>query len=401
VVLSGIKMKLITYAKLAKGFVWLTIVILASWVTYEAWPEKQPLTVVTKGYYGLSGDIRVTPGLSVQFWSNGKLFATRDDKAVFVSEDIGMSWKKSADCVPPNDGFENLLRFRAGRLKIVRRLLQRCGPPLLLLQNETILVVADGVYRGRIGEGKIVRLEKTLHTGTGCLPQGLAEDREGIAYFGEYQTGNHKITRLYRSGDHGSSWNIRYEFPRTEIRHIHAVAYDPFRNLLWLATGDSDQESRILYSSDKGATFQVLGSGSQDWRAVSLQFTARAIFWGTDSPGQENQIFRWDWETGRKTKLLTVRNPFFYSTKDGMGNLFFSTAADQGGTKSGEDMFSEIWQRRPGTSPLRLLQWPKGDLKRHGTIMFAKGTPPQGWLAFTPINLEGHHCEAVVMKLPQ
>ena len=145
-----------------------------------------------------------------------------------------------------------------------------------------------------------------------------------------------------------------------------------FFGVCFKSPGDSDYESRILYSSDHGATFQELGSGSQDWRAVSLQFTPKAIYLDTDSPKRQNHIFRWDWNTGHKEILLTVRNPFYYSVQDGKGNLFFSTAVERPAI-DGSSMFSELWKIRCDNQPRRLASWPKGELKGYGVIKFAQG----------------------------
>jgi len=232
------------------------------------------------------------------------------------------------------------------------------------------------------------------------MHQGWCEDSRGVVYFGEYQVGKkHTVTRLYWSQDRGRTWSIRHEFPRSEIRHIHAVQFDPHRNLLWIATGDSNHESRILYSSDQGATFHELVSGNQDARTVSLQFTPTAIYWGTDSPHRaENNIFRWNWETHHKKRLVTVRNAFYYSAQCGEGNLFFSTSVERP-KDYGTSMFSEVWQIQYDNFPRLLLKLSGKEIKMRGTIELAQGLPPTGWLAFTPINLAEHHCEAVVAKL--
>jgi len=372
----------------------LLITFLLVCVGYEMWPER-PTATIFRSYDGIEGNVCRTSGLSVQFWHEGDLFSTHD-RFVFRSRDRGMSWEKVAKLAPGEDTPVGLLRNWVGRLKLVRRLCCTCGPNLRLLQDGTMLVACGGIYRGRIEEGKIVSLYNT-HKCPTMLSQGWAEDRQGVVYFGEYLCGKHSVTRLYWSRDEGRTWEIRYEFPRTHIRHIHCVAYDPYRDLLWLATGDADHESRILYSFDQGAVFHELGGGSQDWRAVSLQFTREAIYWGTDSPNMQNHIFKWNWETGHREILLTVPNAFYYSFQDEEESLFFSTAVERPEIY-GNSMSSDLWKIRCGKPPHRLVSWQKGELKGHGLIKFAQGVPPPGWVAFTPVNLKGHNCEAIVIK---
>jgi hypothetical protein len=374
---------------------WPLLAALAIWMAYELWPER-PVSTVIQNYDGLKGAIHRTTGLLVQFWFQGELFATRD-QAVFRSRDRGISWQKVAELAPRGSGLFEEVRHRIGRLKLVRRLRGACGIPVRLLRDGTMLAVSGGIFQGRIAEGEVVRLKRT-HTGPGCLSQGWAEDRKSVAYLGEYQLGDHPQTRLYSSRDVGRSWEIRYEFPRSEIEHVHAVAYDPYRDLLWLATGDANHESRILFSADQGMSFRELGGGSQDWRAVSLQFTEQAVFWGTDDPKGENHVFRWDWDTRKRELILSTRNPFYYSAQDGSGSLFFGTAAEL--PEYGGEGFSELWELPREHPPQRLIRWPRGQLKKYrsGMLMFAQGTAPEGWLAVTPVNLAGHHCEALVFE---
>lgn len=370
------------------------IIILA---TYEVWPDKPNATVINR-HDQIKGSIQKTKGLSVQFWHKNKLFATKD-RSIYQSDNYGKSWIKVAKLEPAEKGPIGWLKNNVARLKLVRLLRDKgCGTPLRVLKDGTLLVAVGGIYRGHIEEGKINSLYRT-HRGPTMLHQGWTEDSEGVVYFGEYQTGKtHNVTRLYWSHDKGRTWKVRYEFPRSEIRHIHAVQFDSFRNLLWVATGDKDHESRILYSSDKGATFKKLGGGSQDWRAVSLQFTSNDIYWGTDSPYRKNHIFRWGWSTGQKESLLTVRNPFFYSFQDSNQNIFYATAVENPEV-DGTDEFSELWRISSSGSSQRLVKWLKRGIKGHGFIKFAQGVGAKNLIAFTPINLKEHHCETLVVEL--
>jgi hypothetical protein len=160
--------------------------------------------------------------------------------------------------------------------------------------------------------------------------------------------------------------------------------------------GDRDHESRILFSSDQGNSFQKVGSGSQEWRVVSLQFTKDAVFWGTDVPDENNRLFRWSRINGNRKELLSVRNPFYYSSQDGNGNMYFSTAA--GKPEFGGEKFAELWKITASNPPERLIRLPRGKLDYSGMIVFAQGKAPKGWVAFSPMNIEGHHSEAVVFS---
>lgn len=67
-------------------------------------------------------------------------------------------------------------------------------------------------------------------------------------------------------------------------RHIHTFVQDPYSGYLFVTTGDNDTESSVYFSKDKGKSFELLGSGNQQWRVLSFIFTPEYIFWNTDSP---------------------------------------------------------------------------------------------------------------------
>lgn len=96
-------------------------------------------------------------------------------------------------------------------------------------------------------------------------------------YIGEYPLTHDASPRLLRSPDGGASWDS-VSIPG--VRHIHGVHADPYTNDIWITTGDRDQECRILRLRDN--ELEVVGGGSQEWRAVELAFTPSAILWGVD-----------------------------------------------------------------------------------------------------------------------
>lgn len=372
--------------------------------SYEVLPPRSAGKTINN-YDGIIGVVNHTPGLKVQYWYKDELFATKD-LCVFHSQDKGLTWEKIAKLGTPNVNYFKMIKYWLGRLRVVREITHNTGiDQLRVLKDRTIILSYGGFfYSGKLADGEVVRLKNTHSCMGSVLHQGCTEDPDGVVYIGQYITDSpgtrHKVTNLYWSNDLGTTWSVRNEFPRTDIRHIHSVAYDPYRKMIWLATGDDDHESRLLYSDNQCASFHVLGSGTQKWKAVSLQFTRDAVYWGSDIPGDTNYLFRWNWNTGQKDVLLTERNPFYYSVQDGKGNIFFSTTVEHPESDGFSTPYSEIWKIPKGDKlPVRLIGWRKGKLKTYGRIQFAQGEPPLGWIAFTPINLEKHHCETIVMKV--
>jgi hypothetical protein len=363
-------------------------------VIYEAWPDHIKGTV-NDSYGNINGRVHITKGLSVQYWSKGDLFATKNN-AIYKSSDKGISWHKVAVIHIQQTGIHQSIIKKISNLKLFGLLRKPYPIPFRVLDNGTLLAVSNGIYRAKLKENEVVKLEK-VHHGPRCLAQGWAEDLNGTVFYGEYQLGDHPFTRLYWSDDSGKTWHVKQKFPRSEIEHIHSVTFDRHRKLLWLTTGDLDHESRILFSSDQGNTFSELGSGSQNWRVVTLKPTAQAVYWGTDKPTGMNHLLRWNWATGSHEILLRFRNPFYYSVKDSKENIYFSTGAEK--PEFGGEIYSDLWRVTPDSKADRLVRWPRGNLEYSGMFLFAQGKPPNGWIAFSPMNLKGHHFETIVFEV--
>ncbi|MFC7071766.1 hypothetical protein ACFQJ7_09980 [Halovenus rubra] len=145
----------------------------------------------------------------------------------------------------------------------------------------------------------------------GVLPTGVTEHDETL-FVGEYLTSYDDTPRLLCSTDRGDSWRVARTFP--ESRHIHAVQSDPYSEKLWIATGDTDEESQLGYV--ESGEYHRVGTGSQRWRTVSFQFLPDSIVWGMDCPyAEENQILQLQRTAlqGEPTELHAVRNPIYYA----------------------------------------------------------------------------------------
>lgn len=165
----------------------------------------------------------------------------------------------------------------------------------------------------------------------GILPSGLCV-HEGTIYVGEYPLDRTQHPRLLVSPDEGDTWRT---IETVDARHIHAIQIDPFTEECWITTGDADDDSMITRVSD--GHLEVIGTGSQRWRAVELVFTPSSIIWGMDCPyTTENHILKLDRsELGadgpRVETLHTVSSPVYYAESveiDGEYHVFFSTAIE-------------------------------------------------------------------------
>ena len=84
----------------------------------------------------------------------------------------------------------------------------------------------------------------------------------------------------------------KYSFPI--VRHLHAIVIDPHTGWLWLATGDKDWESGLWISRNDGITWERFATGKQDYRALSVWFTEKFVYWNMDTHSHIQKIYRAD-----------------------------------------------------------------------------------------------------------
>lgn len=165
----------------------------------------------------------------------------------------------------------------------------------------------------------------------GVLPTGFAMEAETIL-LGEYPLDESDQPRVMESQDGGTTWKTVFE---PEARHVHAVTIDPYTGDRWITTGDGNEEAMIARLFDDG--IDIVGSGSQLWRAVDIAFTPDAVLWGMDCPYVENnRIVRLsrDEITKRDPTVKTVHvvgSPVYFAETvsiDGEHHVLFSTAIE-------------------------------------------------------------------------
>ena len=223
------------------------------------------------------------------------------------------------------------------------------------------------------------------------MPQGYTIDARGNLFFGEYwRNPSYTEIKLLKSSDGGNSWKPSLVFNKREVRHIHAVQYDPYFDALWLATGDLNQECHIMYSTDGGISFYRIGSGSQKWRACSLIFDEESVYWGMDGNSDlypEPLIWRWDRET-KETEAVSVLDSYaFYSTKLTNGTLFISTDGTNGS--------ASLWRSNDGTNWTQTVSWDRKRKNHFGNIRMASRDND---LVISNINLKYFNNDLLILS---
>lgn len=179
------------------------------------------------------------------------------------------------------------------------------------------VITADGAVTPITGRE---RSHRVLRGGAAILP-------DGSVVFGEYfDNAERDPVKLYRLEPGETAVTEVYRFEPGEVRHVHSVRWDPFSSRAIVCTGDIKDECRIIAMAPDFSAHEVLGSGSEDWRTISPQFSAEAVYFGTDAQFFPNGLMRYDRATGALSELARVNGPVFYSAALPGGWLFATTA---------------------------------------------------------------------------
>ena len=140
---------------------------------------------------------------------------------------------------------------------------------------------------------------------------------DGMGNVGIYRLKNHAVTEIS-------------SIPGTTINHIHAVEYDKYRDCYWILTGDTDEGSGFWKVSYEGGEAEPFLLGKQKYRACFSFITEKEIFYATDTPLEENCLFKLDIESKRLTKLMDMPGSCIYGMRvPGRENtLCFATAVE-------------------------------------------------------------------------
>ena len=179
-------------------------------------------------------------------------------------------------------------------------------------------------------------------------------------------------------------------FPKT-VRHIHFIKYDPYEKCLWLGTGDADIECYLMRSFDNGDTWETVGTGSQDWRAIGVCFTKDALIWGTDagSVPDQNHIVCMDRKTQQIEIVANVEGPCHGCGSFRDGRVFISTGVEGG--ENEQDRFARLKEYKNKTV-IDLIKVKKDCIPlilQYGVMRFPLGTENTDRVIFTMMGLYG------------
>lgn len=213
-------------------------------------------------------------------------------------------------------------------LVLVERLFRK-EPRLAVSVSDDSFLYSDNGYLYLLNAKtyEVKRVFKYLRGMNNPLSFCLRKDKNGKiveVLFGEY----------IWNEERGPVSIYKYDFERVEpvytfdagrIKHIHNIVIDDFNSRYLILTGDGDSESVIWESSfDFSSVKQIIG-GKQMFRACVCLPTKDSIYYATDTPLEENHIFRI--EGSKVIDVKTINGPCIYGLVN-EGCLYFATSVE-------------------------------------------------------------------------
>ena len=335
------------------------------------------------------------------FYSNAKVLYI-DKETIYIAKGykIYTSTKKNKTLIFDGKLIDSKYSFISKFSRMLNRLLRIEPSSMLLLQNGSRLISAKkGIFLAQEGSKKYI---KTFSIPRGNKPLNITlNPNNGDLFFGEYIL-NGKFSHttrssvhIYKSEDHGQSWQICHTFPKNTIRHIHGIFYDKYTKKMWITTGDRDKECLIANSSDGFKSLNILKQGAQKYRAVTLLFYKDYIIYGTDTEQEENHIYSINRKSTEETCLQVLQGSVLMATQNDKGQTAIATAVEP--SKINHHPYAHIWFSDDG------LKWKdiynaKKDLWSAKYFQYGRITFPQNAIDNESIYFSGHALQGIDNK---
>lgn len=210
--------------------------------------------------------------------------------------------------------------------------------------NHIIISIGNYLYEINLSTGEV---SKGWFCGEGIRPLIMSNimDIRGFedgVYFGGYvhNHGMESVHIYHRKGV--DDWETAYTFPKGTINHIHNVVADPFRQCLWVFTGDFDDAAAIWKVIDGFKTVERVRCGNQCWRGSMVFVMEEGLLYATDTPRADNYLYLLNLETMDLREVIPLPGSCIYGCQ-WKNNYVLATSVEGEGGKMG---FFEKWLGR-------------------------------------------------------
>jgi hypothetical protein len=208
-------------------------------------------------------------------------------------------------------------------------------------ENHIILSVGNMLFELDLVSGK---LSDGYFCGEGIRPlvftkvDNIHSIDRGI-YFGGYLGNRDKNPVSVCKREDVDKWQIVYTFPQGEINHVHNIVSDPFRQCLWIFTGDFDKSAAIWKVTDNFAKVEYVVCNNQKYRGCVAYALPEGLLYATDAPFQENFIYLFNPDDLTLKSIYPLHGSCIYGCKWKDRYVFSSTVEGDGRNTSKMEFF--------------------------------------------------------------
>lgn len=304
-----------------------------------------------------------------------------------------------------------------GWSKVFTRLLRLGVRTAIAVSNDAVVLsVKNSLYELNLVNGNI---SKGYYCGNGVRPltmsnvQGIEGFNDGI-YFGEYTgvLGEAPIKVYRRYGI--DEWEEVYCFAKGEVDHIHNIVPDPYRNCLWIFSGDFHEAAGIWKVSDNFAKVERVVYNEQKYRGCVAFALREGLLYATDAPFADNYIYLLDVDKKNVQQIIPIDGSCIYGCQWKDKYIFSSTVEGDLFTKKSEflfsrkrgagiknddvhmycgnliDGFSEILTESKDRYPYYAFQY--------GVFKFPGGIDQTDFLYYQPVATKKHDLDLMILK---
>jgi hypothetical protein len=327
------------------------------------------------------------PRMRALAWSGDRLFVSRGYQllAARIHEPFDrISWQPVAT-------FRPAMRRRFSVMnRLAIRLFRDGLHALAVLPSGGLVAAVPGAIvtlfpTGTAGESEFRRTHSILR---GTRPLHLTAVPGGAIYWGEYfDNAARDEVHVYASTDSGTTWSVAYTFPKGAIRHVHNIVHDPWRDCLWVLTGDYGDECRILRAACDFSRVETVLQGRQQARAVAAIPTEDGLYFSSDTPLEANYIYRLDRQDSLQ-QIAPINSSSIYGSRVG-NRMFFSTMVEPSEVNRDRQVRVYGGRKQDWRALLRWQKdrWPMG-LFQYGNAIMPDGCNTTPFLALTTVAVE-------------
>lgn len=264
-------------------------------------------------------------------------------------------------------------------------------------------------------------ISKGYHCGEGIRPLVFTKvkkiDRfdDGL-YFGGYlgNMGKQPVNVYHRIGV--DRWEVVYTFPQGAINHVHNIIPDPYRQCLWIFTGDFEEASAIWKVTDNFKKVERVVCNDQKYRGCIVFALPEGLLYATDAPFADDYIYLLNPETYKVKELSPIDGSCIYGSQWKDKFVFSSTVEGDGrnqtkmeflfskkrgaGIKNNyvhmymgnlQEGFKEIYKEKKDSMPFYTFQF--------GVFKFPSGVNNNNTLYFQPVATKNNDLDLMAIEL--